>query len=369
MNYNFSVKNSFSLFIILFFSLTLKSHAQLKPGFDANEYMDLLRVSSQHLDSLHPSYVLPLPGNYKKIYRSPVLGLQNRFDIWLKDSSIGIISIRATVSQSESWIENFYMGMIANQGSITISNKQNFSYKIAEDTNAYVHIGWMLGLAYMAPDIVAHINELYKKGVKSFIIMGHSQGGALAFLLRSYLQYLDEKTLPKDLVYKTYCSAPPKPGNLFYSYDYDYITRNGWGFRVVNKLDWVPESPFTVQTGDDVNSISPMRNRKESMNRLGFASKIYLKHVYRKLNHSTKKSLRLYNKYLGHMLYRIIKKNHPEYKEPPYKPSVNYSIAGTPIILVPTPSYKESFPDKGQNAFLHHSYKSYLFLTQENFGK
>ena len=356
------------IFLVLF-SFSLSAQTNLKPGFDAAEYMDLLRVSSQHLDSVYPKYVLPLDANYKKIYRSPVMGLQNRFDVYVKDNNIGIISIRGTVAQSESWIENFYMGMISNQGSIIIDKNHVFNYKIAEDTLAYVHLGWMLGLAHMAPEIVNQINLLYKTGVKDFIIMGHSQGGAIAFLLRSYLQYLDEKTLPKDITYKTYCSAPPKPGNLFYSYDYDYITRGGWGFRIVNSLDWVPEGPFTIQTTDDVNAVSPLRTREESMNRLGFASKIYLKMVYRKLNRSTQRSLKLYNKYLGHKLYGLIKKNHPEYKEPKYMSSINYNITGTPVILKPTALYHEKFPHDSKNAFLHHSYRSYLFLTQENFTK
>ena len=359
------------IFFPILFSFSLVAHSQsnLKPGFDANEYMDMLRVSSHFLDSIYPTYVLPLGNNYEKIYRSPVVGLQNRFDVWLKNKNVGIISIRGTVAQGESWIENFYMGMISNRGSIFISKDQIFNYKIAEDTNAYVHLGWMLGLAHMAPDIVNQINQLYKKGIKDFIITGHSQGGAIAFLLRSYLQYLDEKTLPKDITFKTYCSAPPKPGNLFYSYDYDFITRGGWGFRVVNMLDWVPEGPFTVQTNNDVNTTNPLRNAGESINKLGFASRTYLKMVHRKLNRSTKKSLRLYNKYLGHKLYKLIKKNHPEYKEPKYAPSINYNIAGAPIILKPTAAYNEKFPHDPKNAFLHHSYRSYLFITQENFGK
>ncbi len=355
--------------LLFFLILSAKSQSKLTAGFDANEYMEALRVSSQHLDSLYPSYALPVVGNYQRVYRSPVVGLKNRFDVWVKDNNIGIISIRATIAESESWIENFYMGMIANEGSIVLTNKQVFKYKIAADTNAYVHLGWMVGLGHMAPDIVSHINELYSKGIKQFIIIGHSQGGAIAYLLRSYLQYLDEKTLPKDIIFKTYCSAPPKPGNLFYSYDYDYITRGGWGFRIINKLDWVPESPFTVQTSDDVNTVSPMRDREKAMEHLGFASKVYLQTVYRKLNRASKKTLKLYNKYLGHTLYKLIKKTHPQYIEPAYKASVNYCITGTPIILVPTEAYKQKFPDNGQNAFLHHSYKSYLFLTQENFPK
>jgi hypothetical protein len=355
--------------ILVSFSLYSNAQSKLKPGFEVDEYLDLLRVSSYHMDSIYPTYVLKVGSNYQRVYRSPVVGLQNRFDVWIKDNSIGIISIRGTVQQNESWIENFYMGMISSQGSIVVDKNHIFNYKVAEDTNAYVHLGWMLGLAHMAPDIVNQINQLHAKGIKDILIFGHSQGGALAFLLRSYLQYLDEKVLPKDIVYKTYSSAPPKPGNLFYSYDYDFITGGGWGFRVVNPLDWVPESPYTVQTINDANCVSPVRNAKESMNRLGFASRFYLKSIYRKLNRSTRKSLNLYNKYLGHKLYKLLKKNHPEYIEPKYKPSINYNITGTPIILKPTAAYNLKFAHDPKNAFLHHSYRSYLFITQENFSK
>src|ERR1700757_3131398 len=106
--------------VLVSFSVSINAQSKLKPGFDANEYEDLLRISTYHSDSLYPNYVIPVGDNYKKIYRSPVMGLQNRFDVWIKDNSIGIIAIRGTVQQNESWIENFYMGMISSQGSIIV---------------------------------------------------------------------------------------------------------------------------------------------------------------------------------------------------------------------------------------------------------
>ena len=114
-------------FLVLFsFSLVANAQSKLKPGFDANEYMDMVRASSYFLDSLYPTYVLPLSANYQKVYRSPVVGLQNRFDIWLKDGNVGIICIRGSVAKTESWIENFYMGMIANEGQIFIDKNHVF---------------------------------------------------------------------------------------------------------------------------------------------------------------------------------------------------------------------------------------------------
>lgn len=49
----------------------------------------------------------------------------------------------------------------------------------------------------------------------------------------------------------------PKPGNLFYAYDYEFIRRGGWEYRVVNIADWVPNMPITVQTRFDYNENDP----------------------------------------------------------------------------------------------------------------
>ncbi len=103
--------------------------------------------------------------------------------------------------------------------------------------------------ATMAPEMTAKIREYNSQyHTKQVIITGHSQGGAIAFLTRSYLHYEQEAgRLPKELIFKSYNGAAPKPGNLYYGYDYDYITRNGWAFTVVNALDWVPETPFSCK--------------------------------------------------------------------------------------------------------------------------
>jgi hypothetical protein len=52
--------------------------------------------------------------------------------------------------------------------------------------------------------------------------------------------------IPKDIRFKTYCSAAPKPGNLYFSYDYEADNQIGWSFTVVNGADWVPELPVSI---------------------------------------------------------------------------------------------------------------------------
>ncbi len=94
--------------------------------------------------------------------------------------------------------------------------------------------------------------------------MGHSQGGAIAYLLTAHFYNLQQQgKLPADIRFKTYCSAAPKPGNLYFAYDYETTTRGGWACNVVNAADWVPETPFSVQTVSDFNTTNPFVNAKK----------------------------------------------------------------------------------------------------------
>jgi len=48
-------------------------------------------------------------------------------------------------------------------------------------------VGWLLSTAYLSKDILPKIDSMYKSGIKDFILMGHSQGGAINFLLTAHL--------------------------------------------------------------------------------------------------------------------------------------------------------------------------------------
>ncbi|HEY3251697.1 MAG TPA: lipase family protein, partial [Ignavibacteria bacterium] len=143
---------------------------------------------------------------------------------------------------------------------LQLNDSTSFDYQLSTDPKAMVHTGWTIGLGYLAPDIETKINEYYRqKHVKEFLLFGHSQGGAISFLLRSFLEYEKQKgKIPADIVFKTYCSAAPKPGNMYYAYDFDFITRNGWAFTIVNTADWVPETPFSIPTIHDLISPIPL---------------------------------------------------------------------------------------------------------------
>lgn len=343
----------------------ISAQSALKPGFIAEEYRELISLTSRHLDSNiileYSKKILPYP-RAKRVYISKVTGLENKWDFWVKKEGIGIISLRGTTPTKNSWLENFYAAMIPAIGEITIDSGKKFQYKLASDSGAYIHAGWMLGIASMADDIVMHINDAYKQGIKDFIIIGHSQGGALAILLRSYLEYLPEG-LPRDIRIKTYASAAPKVGNTKFAYDFDFITRGGWAFRVINSEDWVPQMPFTVQQVNDLNEVNPFFDIKGKTKSMPFASRTYVRSAYSKMLRRARKTQETYTKYLGDKAFIMCEKAIPDLEKPAFTNSFNYVACGTPIILMPTKSYYSYYMKNAkQSIFIHHMYYAYYYL-------
>lgn len=356
----------------------LRAQQVLTPGFHPSEYLTLLEIAEYQNKGLFPidsgaaanrrKFSIPEPRDYRMVYRSDEMGLFNQWDLWLNsDSSVAVISIRGTISKTESWMENFYAAMIPATGSLTLNDSTRFSYQLARSPQAAVHTGWVLGLAYLAPSILREIHRCQQWGVSNFIIFGHSQGGAIAFLLTSYLHYLPVSVLSDTLVFKTYCSAAPKPGNLYYAYDFDYMTRGGWAFRVVNARDWVPETPFSLQTLGDFNHPNPFTKIKPALKGTRLLVRLYAGHMFNRLDKSSEKANKRFRKTLGKTVYKQVHRILPGFVEPTYVHGINYMPAGIPIILAPYPGYDAQFPYHGKNDFVHHGLDAYYQLVRHDY--
>lgn len=346
--------------LLLLLSLFTKSVSarQLQPGFDGNEFRKMLAISAYQVDTPWTKVWMPYPVGYTLSCRSAVCGLDNRWDLWKSNDSVDVISIRGTTGTANSWLENFYAGMIPAKGTLKLADGKKFDYQLAADSNAFVHIGWTIGLASIAPEIISRINDEYKSGIRNFIIMGHSQGGAIGFLLYSYLYYQKGKLIPNDITVKVYGSGVPKPGNIFFSYDFDFISRGGWALRVVNAVDWVPEVPFSIQTLDDLSAGSPFQNAGQLK---GFA-KIYAKHLVRKMNRSARHARKQFSKILAKKSGKFVRRRIDGFPKQEYVPSLSYATCGVPIILQPDKHYLELYPNDNKSIFLHHGYGPYLYL-------
>jgi Lipase (class 3) len=357
-----------SLFLLCFLNLRAQS---LEPGFSGKEYLDILSISAERYDSAASTSAIPLPVHYNRVYLSPEIGLKNRWSMWYRDDNkLAVLSIRGTIPDKISWLANFYAAMVPASGTLQLNDSIRFDYRLSADPKAAVHVGWLVGLAAMSTGMLLEIRKAYAAGIHEFIISGHSQGGALSFLTTSYLRYLKENgDLPSDIVFKTYCSAAPKPGNLYYAYDYDFITRNGWSFTVVNAADWVPESLLSVQLFSDFNPVNPFVNVHKILKKQKFLVRTVLTGKYNKADRKTRKAQRYFEKELGHTVFTLVHKSYPQLKEPQYVHSNNYQRAGSPIVLQPDSAYYIKHPNDPTNIFAHHLLEPYYELTVKYYGK
>lgn len=357
-----------SIFICLYFIFSASLQGwpqQLKSGFDKQEYVELLKVNGMFMDSNILRSNIPAPVHSKFLYRSPVVGLENCWELYLRNDGVAIISIRGTTASKESWIANFYSAMVPAAGTLHLSKSDAFKYHLADNPKAAVHVGWLLSTAYLSKTIVPKIDSLYKSGTRDFIIVGHSQGGAISYLVTAYLYNLQkENRLAKDIRFKTYCSAGPKPGNLYFAYDYEHITNGGWAYNVVNTADWVPETPVTIQTLNDFNKTNLFASAPTLIRKQKFPVNWIGKYVFNRLSKPGLKAQRVYEKYLGRYVSKQVLKQLPELIIPDYYHSTDFVRTGNYILLYADSTYYQKFPDSEKNVFIHHMFLPYLYLAE-----
>src|SRR5262249_8218971 len=170
------------------------------------------------------------------------------------------IALRGTVMEAGSILEDLISILVHASGTVTVDH-QSVPYQFAADTAAGVHLGFALGTLLLLKDpvngILAQLAGHRVSPGSNVYVTGHSQGAAMATLLRSYLEYSREA--PAGLSYKTYVFAQPKPGNDHYALDFESKFSNpGLAFRVTNSLDWVPQVPFTLEMVQDMNVPNPL---------------------------------------------------------------------------------------------------------------
>ncbi|PBQ32682.1 lipase [Sphingobacteriaceae bacterium] len=364
--------NKFLLLTVAAFFFYSGKAQHLKPGYDKKEFAEILKmdylIAIDTSEWKNPSTIPALDQKYKFAYRSPLIGLQNMWDLWINQSEpIAVINIRGTDIKPNpvSWLVNYYAAMVPAKGKLELEKNFIFDYHLSDDDKAAVHVGFLVSTGYLSRDILPKIDSLYKKGIKEFIIAGHSQGGAITYLLTSYLEDMKTKNrIPGDIRFKTYSSASPKAGNLYYAYTYEALTRD-WAFNSVSTADWVPEVPFSIQTVNDFTDVNPFKNVKPMMKKQKFGTRIVLKHVYKKLSKPALKAQRDYQKYLGDMVSIAVKKNLIEFKEPVYYETNNYVRIGTTVVLYADEEYRNLFPTKPEQIWLNHGIERYLYLTEK----
>lgn len=353
------------LFFVLLLSNWLGSAQTLHPGFDKEEYLELLRVNAK-CSNLEAFKEIPQPEQFHLTYRAPIVALDNAWELWTNGNNVAAISIRGTTAKQVSWLANFYAGMLPASGQIVRSPGDTFQYVLANDPRASVHAGWLVATAFLAKTLLPQIDSCYRAGIKNYYIVGHSQGGAISYLVTAYLYHLQLLgKLAKDIRFKTYCSAGPKPGNLFFAYEYEVFTQAGWAYNVVNADDWVPEVPVGVQTTADFQEVNPFRYARKAIRGQKFPANLVLGHLYNRLDKPTRRAQRNFEKYLGRSVGKMVKKELKGLLVPAYSRTNNYVRTGNYIVLKGDDAYYKRYPQNREKIFQHHMFGAYYYLAQK----
>jgi Lipase (class 3) len=227
------------------------------PGFDVAEALDLVVLSA-----ILAGEAPPQPAGWNNVFDSPVIRpFAEKWQLWQKDSGAYAIVLRGTVLDPGSILEDLISFLVPATGRVTVGHVP-IDYKFAASSHASVHFGFALGTLLLLKDpkdgILVQLAGKVPAGSEIYIA-GHSQGAAMATLLRSYLAHASDAPNGKNYSYKTYVYAQPKPGNDHYAEDFESKFCNpSFAFRVTNSLDWVPQVPFTIEFPSDINTPNPL---------------------------------------------------------------------------------------------------------------
>jgi hypothetical protein len=231
------------------------------PGFQPDEAAALIAMIAELEGPPAPPLVQPpFPPGWALVYRSPQLGVFDNMWELLHEAPPGsgrfAVLIRGTVDQTGSIVDDLLSVMIPASGTVL-----GRDYCFATDPMAGVHLGFALAALVVLwdPDdgILAKLPGHCPAGSEVYIA-GHSQGAAIATLIRSHLAHL-HPTRDLGYVYKTYTFALPKPGNGHFASEYNAAFANGgMAYCLNNSQDWVPQVPLTLESLSDVNTPNPL---------------------------------------------------------------------------------------------------------------
>ena len=321
--------------IILLSIICNSAFSQMENGYVKSEVRDMIAIcNSFAFIELYGSDSEIIPEGYRKIYTSETIGMDNKFQIY-RNGKVAVINLRGSTAKKSSWLENFYSEMIPAKGVIGISGESH-QYTFADHEDAAVHSGYALAIAYLSKDITAQIKKLNSDKVYHIIVTGHSQGGALAQLLRAYLENQPSKTIAEKNKFKTYSFASPMTGNKHFAEEYSKRYCNGSSYNIINPKDLVTTLPLSYNDSNYVSQtdfIALLFNR-ESLD---------LKHkIIGGTIHLLEKPLSKIIHKVGEEVYSQINKGQGGYIKMPLKaPDINYMRLNEVVEIIPTPYPKK----------------------------
>src|SRR5690606_37727141 len=163
-------------FLILQSQAYAQQETRLQPKFDLQECKESLLLFDAFMNEVPVTEFASKHQltNYKFSYRSPAMGLDNMWDLWIREDSTVFLVMRGTTGDPKSLLADFYCAMLPAQGEIRLNNQTTFSYKVAQHPEAAIHAGFLTSFAFIANDAQPKIDSLYNIGYSQYIVAGHS---------------------------------------------------------------------------------------------------------------------------------------------------------------------------------------------------
>lgn len=151
----------FFFVVISSYSYSQHNYISFGPGFNALECDALLRLNQFTIDSnLASGFYENHTLLFQRKYKSDSIGLDNAWQLWIREDSTLIILLQGTTADAKSILSDFYCAMLPSTGIIHYSSTDSFSYQLAKDPRAAVHAGFMVGFSYLAKDMAPKIDSL-----------------------------------------------------------------------------------------------------------------------------------------------------------------------------------------------------------------
>ena len=343
--------------------MSVSTFAQFSQGFNNREALDMIAIcNSFTFQDVYGDDNAIIPKSYTKVYQSESIGLDNKWQL-LKNDKFAVINVRGSTGDPLSWMANIYSAMIPANGTITLPGGKVIPYYLSDNPLANVHAGWTLAMVFLSQEVVLKIRKLNAEGIFHFIITGHSQGAAIAQLLRAYLEHAPDNIVDKRNEFKTYVFASPKPGNKFFARNYSNYFSNS-SFVVNNPKDPVITMPLS-------KSHDPFFDVEEAYEHLSDTNRSYLtalafKAVGRILG-GTEDSM--FIKKSGAGVYRQISKETGEIEMPDYVADMSYCLPVDERFIEPFnekyfigKKFYSDFKMDASNIFYQH--KPYLYFLE-----
>lgn len=228
---------------LLFFSFLPKpANSDIdQEGNKAKDVMEMVSLCNTFsFENYYKNVQAFVPIGYQLVGRTEETPLHNIIQFYRKNEKL-ILVFRGTINETNSWLENLHFFQIPAKGELRIEDKR-YEYSFSDEHNAAVHSGYVLASYYLWEQITDFLAQNVLQDIEDIVLIGHSQGGALA---QMFLASMDINPDFQSYKLRNYSFGSPRIGNQAFTEDFNKrFASDKRSMRFVNSSDVVCNLPI-----------------------------------------------------------------------------------------------------------------------------